>query len=207
MRYLPFILAAALVPVSVSAAPVPGAGARRTARSGRPHRTAQGPQARSADGQRPDVADIGSAGRAFPCGGRVIPYGKACAGSSGQTPKIQISGCPLLGQTFRINLSGGLAGAPGSIVFGSAGRGSVSIGGCSLYVAPPWKPVITFTLHRAAGKLDGDQFLAGTYELDVPVPANSQLVGTVLDLQATVADPGSVNGLVMSRGIEIRVGF
>lgn len=50
-------------------------------------------------------------------------------------------------------------------------------------------------------------FLAGTYDADMPVPANPLLVGTVLDLQAAVADPGSANGIVMSRGIELRVRF
>jgi len=126
------------------------------------------------------------------CAGSFASYGSGLAGTGNKLPVLQGSGCPVTGQTIAWNLSNGLAGAPAALLLGTATASIPALGGTILvggvFVGVPMI-------------LDG----SGSASIEVTIPNNPALMGSVLYAQLLVLDAGAPKGVSFSAGLETHI--
>ncbi|QDU65929.1 ELWxxDGT repeat protein [Engelhardtia mirabilis] len=111
--------------------------------------------------------------------------GVGCGASAGVVPTIDASGSATVGDAFKVALSDLPVAAPTTLFLGS-GPAFLPLGaGCAILVADP--------LAVASGTSDG----AGTFSVDLVVPAMGALAGVEVPFQGFVFDPG---GAVLGLG-------
>ncbi len=133
------------------------------------------------------------------CAGRFVDLGGASPGTGGVTPALAGTGCPEPGVRCRINVSGGLGGAPALIVV-AAGPPAISIslfGGMSWV----WSPFFSlpFSLTGPAG-IAG----AGGHSFSFVIPATA--TGGDLIWQVFILDPGGSGTISMTNGVNMVIG-
>lgn len=130
------------------------------------------------------------------CPGTSAPYGPGCIGSGGHVPKLEVTGCPKVGDQIAIEISNGLGGANALLLFG-LGQGTIPIGfGCDLAVAPLFGPQIPLTL-------SGSQPGGGTLVLSGVLPPS--VAGVTFTTQAFVLDPGAPIGIAATNAVIVTI--
>ena len=124
------------------------------------------------------------------------PYGNGLAGSGGFVPELRCEGEPCIGRTFIAEVEHGRGGAPAVVAVGLNGPASIPFRGGTLLVQPP--------LFQKVLRLGGTPGVAGAGSGSVPLflPLDASLLGTRLNLQAFVLDPGAPRKAALSAGIE-----
>lgn len=127
------------------------------------------------------------------------PYGEGLAGSGGFVPAIDSEELPSIGNAnFHIEATDLLGGAPGAFLIGF-GRANVPfLGGTLLVDLSPFLMTTFVAQGTGAG--------AGTFKLPMPLPNDLGLVGLVVDIQLAQADPGAVQHVSLSNGLELKIG-
>jgi YVTN family beta-propeller protein len=130
-------------------------------------------------------------------GGLFTSYGVGLAGSGGFVPNLAGSGTPSPGETVALVVTQGLGGSPGVFVVG-LNRISLPIFGGTLLVDPVF--TVTHTLGGSIG-VPG----AGGISVPIVLPPGSGLIGTRIVFQGVYFDPGAVQGLSMTAGLEMLI--
>ncbi len=114
-------------------------------------------------------------------------------------PVLSATGLPIVGSSLDLNVTQGLGGAKGWLLFGASQASIPALGGVIL-VQPPW--------YLRATTLSGTPGGAGEGQASVsfPIPDQPSLIGLIVDLQGLFADPGVPKNLSMTQGLEVRVG-
>jgi hypothetical protein len=132
------------------------------------------------------------------CWGTVASYGAGLAGSGGFVPTLTASGCPDLGSTLTVQVTGGLGGAPALLLLGSAPAAQPKWGGTLLVSALVGVPLVL----SGPGGVGG----AGSATLAGSVPGDSSALGVSAFLQLLVADSGAPAGVALSAGLKLQIG-
>jgi len=151
------------------------------------------------DGNQSDnSAASAGASYVFELCGSISSYGSGCQGSGGFVPSLDLVECALPGSSVRIDVAGGLGGAP-SFLFVGSGQTSVPVGGgCRFLLLPPFSLIGPIPL---AGAGPGN----GSISIDTTVPPTAPL-GSSGTLQLFVSDlGGNPIGYAGSNGVEIVV--
>jgi hypothetical protein len=129
------------------------------------------------------------------------PYGPGTAGTLGITPVLSGAGNAAIGGVASLVFDRGLGGTAGLLGIGDgpASRIALPAAGGTLYVNPT---TILFLLLGGADGVPG----AGTLVLQVPVPANPNLLGLNANFQGVFLDSGAVGGISMSNALETWIG-
>jgi len=109
-------------------------------------------------------------------------FGRGTPGTGGRVPTISGSGHTSTGATFTVHVANGRGGALGFLFVGTNGAAQKS---GLLLVQPPLLHV-PFTLDGTPGAPG-----AGSTSMAFPVPNDLTLLGTRLDFQARILDPGA----------------
>jgi hypothetical protein len=130
--------------------------------------------------------------RATRFGFESINYGDGLAGTSG-VPSLRTAGRPVIGQTLGVEVgnSGGLAIAPGALLLGFQTAAIPSFGGTILVDAQASSGVAVATPFTT---------------VPVAIPNDPGLTGVAIFMQAGQFDPAAVQGIAMSRGLEVVFG-
>jgi hypothetical protein len=117
------------------------------------------------------------------------PYGLGMPGSGGIVPTIGGSGEASIGGTFSIDIANGLGGTQGRLLVGTNGPAAIPVEGGTLLVQPP--------LLRTPIRLDGPAGVpgAGAASVTFTIPNQLALIGTRLNFQARLVDPGAERAL------------
>jgi hypothetical protein len=128
-----------------------------------------------------------------------LTYGAGLAGTAGHVPMLAGNGTGHPGSTATFQLANGLGG---SAAFLGAGfqRTFQPLFGGSWYVAAP---LTVFFVPLAGG---GSQPGAGSGSFALPIPPDPALLGMRVDAQALVADPGAIQGVALTNGLELWIG-
>lgn len=126
------------------------------------------------------------------CQGSATPYGFGCPGAGDVLPTIAFEGCPTPGAAVSLTVSGGLAGAPGLLLFGLTPGEVMLAGGCVLRV----EPLLAVTAPLALGA-------TGSLVISAAIPT-SATSGTAT-LQAALLDPAAAPGFSLSNGLELTI--
>ena len=130
------------------------------------------------------------------CSGLAAGYGQGLAGSGGVVPYLGAGNCPTIGGPISLSVQNGRGGALTLLVGGFAAV-SIPIAGGTLLVAPPHVK-LWFTLGGASGVAG-----AGSFTFNGTYPNDPSLSGVSFYTQAAVFDPGAVNGIAMTNGVEL----
>ncbi len=131
------------------------------------------------------------------------PYGSGTPGSGGIVPTISGSGNASVGGTLAIEVANGVGGAFGALLVGMNGSASIPVDGGTLLVQPP--------LQRVPFQLGGKEGApgAGSTTLSFAIPNELALIGTHVNFQARLRDPGAArlvtgqaNGISFTGGLE-----
>jgi len=133
-----------------------------------------------------------------PCSGYFDGYGDGLAGTGGVAPRLSGVGCVLPGATVDLKVSSGLGGGIGLLAFGFAPISVPLFGGTLL--APPEATVTIL--------LQGAPFAAGEGFTTLPLtlPNIPTLTGTSIFAQGAVLDPGALQGISLTPGLQITIG-
>jgi len=127
--------------------------------------------------------------------GCAATYGPGCPGVFGIVPRLSASGCAASGGPFQLTIEDGLGGSLVALLFGT-GQGALPLGfGCDVVVAPLLPPVLLLPL-GGVGPGQGSAVLGAVVPLGVPS-------GTVVTMQALVADPNVGLGLSATNGLRL----
>lgn len=129
--------------------------------------------------------------------GTVARYGQGLSGSGGFVPRIDTLGCFARNQTPSFAVSQGRGGAPGVLLFGFQQAGLPLFGG-TLLVTP--FVVIDHVLAGTSGQPG-----AGTFQVEIAVPNDLNLLNTDFFFQAAYLDPGAPQGVSFTGGIRLDV--
>ena len=112
------------------------------------------------------------------------PYGSGTPGSGGIVPTLSGSSHASIGGTLAVDPAKGLGGAIGVVFAGMNGRASIPIDGGLLLVQPP--------VLRKTFKLSGMEGMpgVGTTNVGFAIPNELALIGTRMNFQARISDPG-----------------
>lgn len=124
------------------------------------------------------------------------PYGTGCLGTGGLTPQLQGLGDPVLdGGPYTVELTNALAWASGLFAV-STGLDETPLGSCTILIQLPALTLPVFTDNLGEAQL----------VFQLPPPG---VVFTGLDvyLQAAVFDPAAADGLALSNGLRLKLGF
>jgi len=120
-----------------------------------------------------------------------LNYGLGCAGTNGLVPRLDMDGCPGVGETLTYRLDQGLANAPALVLLGG-GRGFLPLpGGCTLLLDPYYG--------WFAASMNG----AGELTLPLIVPPGA--AGQTFTMQGAVIDAGAPSGYALSNGVEMQI--
>lgn len=131
-----------------------------------------------------------------PCDGSAIAYGTGCAGSGGFVPRLQLHGCPVVGNTVLLEVDQALGGSVALLFFGATTASFPLGGGCTYYLAPVLAPFAALPL-LGSGPGDGSLVISGG------IPAGA--ANTLFTMQAIVLDSGSPIGGATTNGIQVSV--
>ena len=128
-------------------------------------------------------------------------YGTGKAGSEGIVPQLVAKGRPNLGSTITLTVTRASAGAMGVLAFGfgSETQASLPMLGGTLLVNPVsmWS---SFVLGNAA-----EDSIEGSFSFEIRIPEQLRFLGSNLNIQAALLDPGATFGLSMTNGVEVWV--
>lgn len=133
----------------------------------------------------------------------VVGLGSGCAGAFGNVPVLGSSTSPTIGNAnFALELFGAAPSTTAGLILGVTAYNpgldltGVGVTGCSLYVDPL---VFLFGATSAGDAQRGE----GSATFPLPIPAQPELVGGVLHLQAFILDPqsGRANPLTFTNGL------
>ncbi|MEM7205754.1 MAG: sialidase family protein [Planctomycetota bacterium] len=125
-------------------------------------------------------------------------YGVGSSGSGGVVPRLDITGLPLTGASFALDVTAARGNAPAvfAVGIGPSSQAAAPFAGGTLFVEPAIAlPVV---LGGAAGVAG-----AGTGQRVFPVPDRPSLRGINLNAQGVVVDPGAPQGLALTEALEI----
>ncbi|MCB9878047.1 MAG: hypothetical protein H6835_10640 [Planctomycetes bacterium] len=136
--------------------------------------------------------------RGAACAGYLQSYGAGLNGSGNIAPVLVGNGCPVPGATLDLHVSSALGGGVGVLGFGVF-QIAVPLFGGTLLTTPD---VITTIL------LGGTPFASGQGAVTVPfaVPADPAVSGLQLFAQGAVLDPGAIQGVSLTSGLQIVIG-
>lgn len=118
--------------------------------------------------------------------GTTATYGAGCPGTAGVPAIGSSGGPPVLGnQSFTLEISNGLAGAPTVFALGLASTQVDLGGGCDLLVSP-----VPIFLGVPGSTVDGSGAASGS----LPIPDQPSLVGNSVHVQGFVIDSASPHG-------------
>ena len=118
-------------------------------------------------------------------------YGNATAGTGGIAPQLAATGTATLGNTPSLDVTDGLANAPGVLFLGTKTSAPV-VGGTLLVL-----PALTLPLG-----LDP----TGTASLPLGIPNDQAFVGGTINFQALFLDAGAPQSVSMTNGLETWIG-
>jgi hypothetical protein len=124
------------------------------------------------------------------------PYGAGTRGSGQFTPALRATWEPLTGTTIQFALTQALGGSIAALAATFAGPAAIPLGSSTILLQPPVTPLYGFTSGTSG------QPGAGTMTVSLAIPSSPQLIGTRLDLQGFVLDPGGADGFAASAGVE-----
>jgi hypothetical protein len=131
----------------------------------------------------------------------VFAYGTTgthCVGSGGFTPRLQMTCCPIPGQSVTLTLDKGLGPSTAILLFGLA-QASIPIpgpGACLLRVSPLLPLTLTLPLFGTG---------AGNGVISFPSAIPPGVYNATVTLQGFVVDPGVPQGYAGSNGLEIHI--
>ena len=131
--------------------------------------------------------------------GSFATYGVGTPGKLGFVPSLELIGSPNIGDDATLLIRDGLGGAPSFLLIGF-GRDSFPYAGGSILVA------ITTMLTPTLGGAPG---VAGAGKLNVynAIPDDPAIIGVVVDFQVAVIDAAAVQGIALSNGAELVIGW
>jgi subtilisin family serine protease len=130
---------------------------------------------------------------------RCTAFGSGLAGTGNRVPELFAMGRPRLSQTLQLRTEAARGGARGIIVVGAT-RTSVPFFGGRLWVAPP-----SFYISQAFSGSSGVAG-AGKHRLAFSIPNQASLIGARVVFQSGIVDPGAVQGLALSNGLDVLIG-
>lgn len=129
-----------------------------------------------------------------------VAYGSALAGTGGIAPMLAAGATPLLGRTVPFEVTGGVGGGPGLMVFSTVVGSIPALGGTLLVSsADIILPVALDGLPGSGG--------AGSDTVSVPVPDHPSLWGAHIYIQTLLADAGAPQGVSMTNGLDVSLGW
>ncbi|MBI4878172.1 MAG: FG-GAP repeat protein [Planctomycetes bacterium] len=124
--------------------------------------------------------------------GRILPVGQGCPGSAANTPKLDVTGCPVPGGSLLVVLDASSFSPAPALLFAGSATTSLPMGsGCSLLVAPPLTPFWTVT----------QPF--GVLVLETRIPMDAPLA--TLAVQGFIPDPAAPAGFRNTNAVLIAV--
>ena len=133
-----------------------------------------------------------------PCPGSFQPYGSGLAGSGGHVPVLYGVDCPEIGTLAVGIIQNGKGGfPPGALFVGLSSTSLPAVGGTLLV-----NPVIFLNSSLFGANVPG----VGTSNLLLPIPGNPVLIGLDLFFQAAYLDPGAVQGVSLTNGLQMTIG-
>lgn len=141
-----------------------------------------------------DAGSNSGSAYAFVICGTLAQYGAGLAGSGGFVPTMTGNGCPRLGETIDIEITGGLGGAQGCMLFGFQQLSFPLFGGTVLV-----NPLVCLT-HSLGGAGAGN----GTRTFSLTIPVKIDYVGQDFYFQSLYIDAGAVQGASFTNGVNLR---
>jgi hypothetical protein len=129
------------------------------------------------------------------CPGRIVIYGSGCAGSGGFVPRLRIAGCPAPGDVLRFEIDRALGGSSATLRFGRESAAVAVGGGCFQWIGKLLPSTIAVPLGGSGAGM-------GEGQATRPVPGNV-VSGSVITVQAFVADPSGPGGVVPTNAVEL----
>lgn len=132
------------------------------------------------------------------CHGGGFAYGTGLPGSGNVAPTLGVVGCPDVGQAFSLAINSAIGGANGMFGVGG-GPGNAPLFGGTLLLEP-----IDALLPIVATGTPG---LAGAGGANIPVlVSDPALLGAMAWFQAAFLDPGAVQGVSLTNGLQVVIG-
>ena len=130
------------------------------------------------------------------CETPVLHYGVGHPGSGDIVPRIDMIGCPNLGNPVELQIYNGLGGGYGVLFISAAGRFNGVVKECPVLVSPPYLlvPMNLVGTPGAAGE--------GFQNLRFTVPDDNGLLGLQINMQFLGLDAGASRGISGTDGIE-----
>jgi hypothetical protein len=122
-----------------------------------------------------------------------VNYGTGCSGTNG-VPSLTLSANPVIGSTINL-LAGNSRGiTTPAIAFVGLAPGSQPAAGCTLLVTPPFVTTLAFLLPPSGATIP------------VTIPEDADVCGLTAYVQLMQLDPGALQGLAFTPGLEMHIG-